>query len=269
MRSYYDNTFFDWNPWHGCTKISPGCAHCYVYRQDEMYGSAKSSIKASLNGDFGLPIRKKRDKSWKIPSGAMVMTCFTSDFLLEDADRWREEAWEMMKIRNDCTFYFFTKRITRLPSVLPADWGDGYDNVIIGCTAENQEMADRRLPEFIKMPIRHKTIILAPLLGPIDITAYLDSGIEEVSVGGESGTQARICDYAWVLDIRRQCIEHNVPFRFHQTGARFVKDGKLYRIRRGYQLEQAAKAGINFRIGPDMKPYQANARHDIMADVNI
>ncbi len=50
-------------------------------------------------------------------------------------------------------------------------------------------------------------------------------------------------------------MEHDVPFHFHQTGAKFVKDGKLYRIKRGYQLEQAAKAGINFRIGPDMKPY--------------
>lgn len=255
MRSYYNNTFFDWNPWHGCTKTSPGCAHCYVYRQDKMYGSNKSSIQASLNKDFDLPIRKGRDKKYKIPSGAVIMTCFTSDFLLEDADQWRPEAWKIMKTRSDCTFYFFKKRIERLPSVLPDDWGEGYDNVIIGCTAENQEMADKRLPVFTKLPIKHKSIILAPLLGPIDITSSLDCGIEQVSVGGESGTDARICDYSWILDIRRQCIEHDVPFHFHQTGAKFVKDGKLYRIKRGYQLEQAAKAGINFRIGPDMKPY--------------
>lgn len=162
---------------------------------------------------------------------------------------------EIMRTRSDCTFYFFTKRIERLPSVLPDDWGEGYDNVIIGCTAENQEMADKRLPVFTKLPIKHKSIILAPLLGPIDITSSLDCGIEQVSVGGESGTDARICDYNWILDIRRQCMEHDVPFHFHQTGAKFVKDGKLYRIKRGYQLEQAAKAGINFRIGPDMKPY--------------
>lgn len=116
-------------------------------------------------------------------------------------------------------------------------------------------MADKRLPVFTKLPIKHKSIILAPLLGPIDITSSLDCGIEQVSVGGESGTDARICDYNWILDIRRQCMEHDVPFHFHQTGAKFVKDGKLYRIKRGYQLEQAAKAGINFRIGPDMKPY--------------
>ncbi|MDE5732563.1 MAG: phage Gp37/Gp68 family protein, partial [Bacteroidales bacterium] len=156
---------------------------------------------------------------------------------------------------NDCTFYFFTKRISRLPTVIPDDWGDGYDNVIIGCTAENQEMADIRLPIFAELPIKHKTIILAPLLGPMDISKYLTKDIEEVSVGGESGAEARICRYDWILDIRRQCIEHNIPFRFHQTGATFIKDGKLYRIMRGHQLDQAAKAGINFRIGPDMKPY--------------
>ena len=255
MRSHHNNTFFDWNPWHGCSKISPGCAHCYVYRQDKMYGSTKSSIKASLNKDFSLPVQRRRDKSWKIPPGAVIMTCFTSDFLLEEADRWREEAWEMMRTRNDCTFYFFTKRIGRLPSVLPYDWGDGYDNVIIGCTAENQEMADMRLPIFIDLPIKHRSIVLAPLLGPVEIEKYLDHGIEEVSAGGESGADARICDYDWILDIRRQCVAHDIPFRFHQTGARFMKDGRLYMIKRSLQHAQAAKAGINYRIGEDMKPF--------------
>lgn len=59
-----------------------------------MYGSNKSSMQASLNKDFDLPIRKGRDKKYKIPPGAVVMTCFTSDFLLEDADQWRPEAWK-------------------------------------------------------------------------------------------------------------------------------------------------------------------------------
>ncbi len=248
-------SYFSWNPWHGCTKISPGCAHCYVYRQDEMYGSAKSSMAVSINREFGLPVRRGRDKSWKIPPGSVVMTCFTSDFLLEGADRWRDEAWEMMKVRSDCMFYFFTKRITRLADVLPDDWGDGYDNVIIGCTAENQSMADLRLPVFLDLPIKHRTIILAPLLEAVDIKKYLDGRIEEVAVSGESGAEARICDYDWILDIRSQCVEHNVPFRFHQTGARLLKDGRLYRIKRRWQLSQAAKAGIDYRIGPDMKPF--------------
>ena len=132
MSEHWD-IYVDWNPWHGCTKISPGCKYCYVYRQDEMYGSTVASSLCRKTAAFNLPVKRKRDKSYKIPSGKVVFTCFTSDFLLEDADLY---------------FYFFTKRIHRLKECLPPDWGDGYDNVLIGCTVENQQMADFRLPIF-------------------------------------------------------------------------------------------------------------------------
>lgn len=78
--------YADWNPWHGCTKISPGCKYCYVYRQDAMYGSEIGSNLARKTAAFNLPVKRKRDRSWKIEPGKMVFTCFTSDFLLKDAD---------------------------------------------------------------------------------------------------------------------------------------------------------------------------------------
>ncbi len=247
-------TYTDWNPWHGCTKISPGCKYCYVYRQDEMYGSEKSSSEVTKNADFDLPVRRRRDKHYKIPSGTIVYTCFTSDFLVKEADQWRGEAWAMMRERNDLFFFFFTKRIDRLANCVPEDWGDGYDNVIVGCTVENQAMADYRLPIFKQLPIKHKAIIVAPILEQIDLSRYLDHSIEEVSVSGESGAEARVCDYRWILEIRRQCIEIDVPFRFHQTGAKLLKDGKLYYIHRKFQLSQAHKADIDYRIGKDGQP---------------
>ena len=80
------NIYADWNPWHGCTKISEGCKYCYVYRQDEMYDSTVTSSLCKKNQSFNLPIKKKKDGSYKIPSGKVIFTCFTSDFLLEDAD---------------------------------------------------------------------------------------------------------------------------------------------------------------------------------------
>lgn len=237
-----------WNPWHGCTKISDGCKYCYVYRQDEKYGS--SSRMCRKNAGFTLPIKKKRDGSYKIPTGSLVFTCFTSDFLLEDADAWREDCWKMIRERGDCMFYFFTKRIDRLEKCLPSDWGDGYDNVIIGCTVENQDRADYRLPIFLKLPIKHRAIIPAPLLERIDISSYLGDDIEEVNVSGESGDEARVCDYDWVLDIRRQCVEKNVSFTYHQTGTRLIKDGKKYFIKRKYQISQAKKADIDYKNNP-------------------
>lgn len=219
-----------------------------------MYGSEIASNVVRKTGNFNLPIKRKRDKSWKIASNRMVLTCFTSDFLLKEADDWREECWQMMRMRSDLWFYFFTKRIDRLAEVLPKDWGDGYDNVIIGCTVENQELADYRLPIFEQLPIKHKSIIVAPMLGSIDIQRYLNESIEEVAVSGESGVDARVCDYDWILNLRQQCVENDIPFRFHQTGARLLKDGKIYRIHRRHQLSQAHKANIDYKIGKYMVP---------------
>lgn len=248
------NIYADWNPWHGCTKISPGCKYCYVYRQDEMYGSTLASSLCRKTGAFALPMKRRRDGSYKIPPGKIVFTCFTSDFLLEDADPWRAECWQMMRQRSDCWFYFFTKRIHRLADCLPPDWGEGYDNVLIGCTVENQDRADYRLPIFLDLPIKHRSIIASPLLERLDLSAYLDDRIEEVATGGESGVEARPCDYDWILDLRRQCVEKDIPFRFHQTGAYFIKDGRMYRVRRRHQLSQARKANIDYRIGDYFLP---------------
>ena len=178
-----------WNPWHGCRKLSEGCRHCYVYRQDAQHD--KDSREVRRTAAFNLPVRRTRDGRYKVPPGEMVYTCFTSDFLVEEADAWRAEAWEMIRIRSDLRFFFITKRIDRLMQVLPPDWGGGYENLAVGCTVENQAMADYRLPLLLDAPLRHKLVICAPLLGPLDIARYLIPGIEEVSVGGESGRPAR------------------------------------------------------------------------------
>ena len=137
---------------------------------------------------------------------------------------------------------------------VPDDWGDGYENVIVGCTVENQEMADYRLPIFLSLPIKHKSIIVAPMLTAIDLTPYLNDTIEEVSAGGESGFDARPCNYDWILALREQCIAKNVTFRFHQTGAHFIKDGKMYHIPRCYQLSQAHKANIDYMVDKYLVP---------------
>ena len=139
-------------------------------------------------------------------------------------------------------------KIPRFFVSLPEDWGTGYENVHISCTCESQYTADRRLPVFLKLPVRHKSITHEPMLQRINIRPYLEkygNEIESVSCGGESGPEARPCDYAWVLDTMLQCVEYNVSFFFHQTGANFIKEGIRYRIDRKYQHSQAA-AVISF-----------------------
>ncbi len=232
-----------WNPWHGCHKYSEGCRHCYVYRQDAMHEKDSSIVTKTAN--FNLPIKRLRDGRYKIPSGELVYACFTSDFFVDDADDWRNEVWAMIRCRKDLTFIILTKRIERFHLCLPEDWGDGYENVEIGCTVENQQMADIRLPIFLQAPIKHKHIICEPLLSAMNLEPYLANEICELWLGGESGNESRVMDYEWVLDISRQCLAHGIPFHFHQTGARLLKDGKVYRINRRFQHSQAARAGLD------------------------
>ncbi len=233
-----------WNPWHGCHKISPGCQNCYVYRIDSGFEKDASVITKTAN--FNLPLKRKRNGTWKLQSGQTVYTCFSSDFFLDEADEWRQEAWQMIRHRSDLDFFIITKRIHRFTINLPDDWGEGYPNVTIYSTCENQDRADFRLPILLDLPIRHKGIACEPLLEPIDLSRWLHPSIELVVTGGESGNIARECHYNWVLDIRKQCIQNKVPFHFKQTGARFVKDGKLYQVKRQYQHSQAAKAAIDY-----------------------
>ena len=91
-------------------------------------------------------------------------------------------------------FMFITKRIDRLQQCLPPDWGDGYDNVTICCTMENQDRVDYRLPIYKESPIKHKIIICEPLLSQIDFRGELEGWVEQVVAGGESGKEARVCN---------------------------------------------------------------------------
>ena len=206
----------------------------------------KGSSVVTKTEKFDLPLQRKKNGTYKIPSGNLVYTCFTSDFLIEDADEWRAEAWEMMQIRQDLRFLFITKRIDRLQQCLPPDWGDGYDNVTICCTMENQDRVDYRLPIYKEMPIKHKIIICEPLLSRIDFRGELGEWVEQVVAGGESGKEVRVCDYEWVLDIRQQCIDANVSFWFKQTGSYLLKDGHEYKVARQFQHSQARKAELNY-----------------------
>lgn len=234
-----------WNPWHGCHKKSSGCLNCYMFRRDAMY--EKDSTIVEKTASFSLAVQKKRDGTYKLQrDGGTVYVCMTSDFFVEEADEWRKEIWEMIKERQDLDFCIITKRIERFKVSLPEDWGDGYPHVTICSTCENQEMTDERLPILLQLPIQHKEVICEPLLGEIHMEKYLESGqIEHVTCGGESGNQARLCQYDWILKIREQCMHYGVSFYFKQTGANFMKDGKIYKIERKNQMRQAHKANIN------------------------
>lgn len=235
-----------WNPWRGCHKYSEGCRFCYIHKGDARRGVDTNVVTKADN--FCAPVerykRGEKKGEYKIKSGETVYLCFSSDFLLPDADQWRSDCWRMMRDRSDLRFLFLTKRIERFMDCVPDDWGDGYENVTVGCTVENQAEADKRLPLFDTLPIHHKDIILQPMLEAMNIERHLGD-VELVVVGGESDQNARPLDYAWVLDVREQCLRQGVKFEFRQCGSNFVKDGKLYQLPVRQLMSQARKANIN------------------------
>ena len=232
-----------WNPWRGCHKHSEGCKYCYIHKGDSKRGINTNDIVRSDN--FNYPITRGKSGDYKIKSGQIVYLCFSTDFLIEEADEWRKECWSIIRERSDLHFIFLTKRIERFTKCIPEDWGNGYDNVTVGCTVENQRQSDYRLDIFLDLPIKHKNIICQPLIENVDIEKYL-LDIELVVVGGESDRNARPLNYNWVLDIREQCKQKGTHFEFRQCGTNFIKNGTQYKLAVKDLCSQAKKANINF-----------------------
>ena len=234
-----------WNPWHGCHKISEGCAHCYMYFLDGKRGIDTSKV--TRNKNFDMPLARNRDGSFKLPAGMELLVGLSTDFFVEEADPWRDEAWSVMRRRPDVVFRLLTKRAHRIRECLPADWGEGYENVMLQVTTENQARADERLSILLDLPAKHRGFMAAPMIGPVDAERYLATGlVEQVLCGGENYDGARPCHYEWVKALSDQCRRHDVQFNFIETGTVFVKDGKSYRIPdKRVQSRQAALSGLS------------------------
>lgn len=206
-----------WNPWRGCDKVSPGCAHCYMFTEQRMYGRDPSVVVRCADSTFYAPLRSKK---WReLSPGSLVFTCSWSDWFHEDADEWRSEAWEIIRQRPDLRWQILTKRPERIAEHLPADWGDGWPNVWLGVSIENRRFVGRA-DVLRSVPAAVRFISAEPLLGPlvypgqpeplVPVGGYdgpeLDlSGIDWLIVGGESGPGHRPIRIDWVRDLRDYC----------------------------------------------------------------
>lgn len=226
-----------WNLWHGCHKKSEGCKNCYVYRRDESIGKDSNIIYKTKS--FNLPILKNRKGEYKYKTGTKFATCFSSDFFIEEADVWRNEALDIIKTRSDCEFFLITKRPERILEVMnPND----YPNLSIACTMENDKRFIERFPIYMGIDMEYHGIMIEPMLDEIDLSSYDLSKVNQISVGGESGINARPINFEWVKKIHDLCKEKGIGFYFHQTGANIIVDGKHYSIPRNKQHSQAYKA---------------------------
>ena len=262
-----------WNPWHGCAKVSPGCDHCYMFTEKKAYGQNPERVVRSKT-KFRDPLK------WTEPR--LVFTCSWSDFFHAEADLWRPEAWEIIRQTPQHTYQILTKRHGRILRCLPDDWGQGYPNVWLGVSVENQEWADHRIPVLLRIPAVVRWISAEPLLGEIDLTrvthqlgsasfetfnalyaadalnrGHPQTSLDWVVVGGESGPGARTMDLGWVHAILTQGREANVPVFVKQLGAQPIGWGRYPATR---HLGETGVLRLEDRKGGDVSEWPEDLR---------
>lgn len=187
-----------WNPWHGCRKVSQGCARCYMFRDKKRYGQDPNVVVRSSDKTFYAPLK------WKEPR--LIFTCSWSDLFIEEADPWRDEAFAIIALTPHHTYQVLTKRPERMleyvttafgriadlciklrkqrnisfPDVKfqtdPLGYGDPgtqwwpLKNVWLGVSVEDQKTADERIPILLQTPAAVRWLSMEPLLGPVDLT---------------------------------------------------------------------------------------------------
>lgn len=198
-----------WNPWRGCHKVSAGCKNCYMFRDQKRYGNDPNVVVRSKT-TFNDPIK------WKV--GRNVFPCSWSDWFIQEADKWRAEAWAIIKATPHHTYQICTKRIERAAECLPADWGEGYPNVWLGVTGENQEQYLARADKLLGIKARVHWVSIEPQIEEIDITT-MGIGLDWFVVGGESGKDAREFNPDWARKIIQQAHRFDKAVFVKQMGS--------------------------------------------------
>jgi protein gp37 len=250
-----------WNPVTGCDRVSSGCDNCYAltlakrlkamgnprYQNDGRPETSGPGFKVTMHRDkLDDPLR------WRSPKHVFVDS-MSDLFHPAVDDEFVFRVFETMEATPQHTYQILTKRPSRMRAFVgclgdahgvrygnqPPEFPWPIPNVWLGVSVEDQEQADKRIPLLLETDAAVRFLSCEPLLGPIDIEAYLgyhigasgrywmgDNGsVGWVIVGGESGPQARPMEPAWVLALRDQCIAAGVPFFFKQHGGRTPKAG--------------------------------------------
>ena len=201
-----------WNPVTGCTKISPGCAHCYAER---MTYRLKAMGQPNYRNGFQVTVHEHAldlPLGWKKPQTIFVNSM--SDLFHEEVPLdFICRVFDVMQRADRHLFQVLTKRSERLAELAPLlTWPD---NVWMGVTVENADYV-RRIDDLRRVPAAVRFLSLEPLLGPLpDLNL---GSIDWVIVGGESGPGARPMAATWASDLRDQCRQSRVPFFFKQWG---------------------------------------------------
>lgn len=220
-RSTIEWTEATWNPVTGCTKVSPGCDHCYAETFAERFrGVPGHAYEQGFDLRFW-PDRLDVPRTWKRPR--IVFVNSMSDLFHERVPReYVERVFEVMADCQRHTFQVLTKRPGRMASLLRHIRPDPLPNVWLGTSIESDGYT-WRADKVRETPAAVRFLSLEPLLGPLPSLSL--QGIDWVIVGGESGPRHRPADPGWVRDLRDRCSAEGVAFFFKQWGGRTPKTG--------------------------------------------
>lgn len=240
MSEYTEISWCDhsWNPWWGCTKVSPACTNCYAERDSKRYGF-KVWGPGSERRFFG-------DKHWEEPlrwdRKAEKAGLRRRVFCASMADVWedrddlvphRERLFRLIGATPHLDWLLLTKRPENIPRLWPGLVAQPgaigcWQNLWLGVTAETQEYADARIPHLLRVPAAVHFASYEPALGPLDLSDYLpaetiggvelETFVDWVIAGGESGPAARPSHPDWFRAVRDQCVAAGVAFHFKQWG---------------------------------------------------
>lgn len=228
----------------GCSKVSSGCVNCYMFRDAERYGRDPNQVQRVSDKTFYQALK------WKDPR--MIFCNSWSDYFHSEADEWRDDAWGVIKQTQQHHWQVLTKRIERVKYHLPLDWDNGYPNVWLGVSVENQFCLDR-VEELARIPAWTRFISFEPLLGSIDLSSLADQGVMSqihwAIVGAESGNETgkylyRPCEIQWMEDLVDQLQKLGIKV--------FVKQLGTY---------QAKKLGLRDRMGATLEQWPSSLNH--------
>jgi len=219
MSTKIEWTDHTWNPVTGCTPISAGCKNCYaaklVRRLAGRFGyDSADPFKITLHHDKVLTPNK-----WKSPRKIFISSM--GDLFHNGVpDIWIDLVLSITAVASQHTYLILTKRAERMKYYLDAMVESRgaepiLENVWFGVTAENQEMADYRIPLLIDLPVPNKFVSVEPMLTPMDLSLYINN-LDWIIVGGETGIKARYMDPSWAIAVMDLCKQYDVPFFFKQ-----------------------------------------------------
>lgn len=246
-----DNTF---NPWIGCTKVSPGCDRCYAefsastrWKRVTGWGPKHARRRPSRQT---LAAPHKWNRAAEKAGRRERVFCASWADVFDDhpsiKQEWRKSLWRTIRDTPALDWLLLTKRPENFERFLPPEWGDGYENVCLMVTAEDQKRVDSRIPILLETPARWRAISVEPMIDAVDLTKYIDA-IDWVIVGGESLKGARPMNPNWVRCVRDLCEESNTRFLFKQWGFCHPDrvSEKVHRFPDGEKVHYRPRKGAN------------------------